>query len=67
MDFISAIEKGLGIEAKKNLLPLQLGDVPDTFADVQALVDDLDYKPATPIDKGIANFISWYKDYYEIR
>ncbi|MFP6782429.1 MAG: NAD-dependent epimerase, partial [Gammaproteobacteria bacterium] len=41
MDFISAIEKGLGIEAKKNLLPLQLGDVPDTFADVQALVDDL--------------------------
>ena len=67
MDFISAIEKGLGIEAKKNLLPLQLGDVPDTFADVQALVDDLDYKPATPIDKGIANFISWYKDYYEIK
>jgi len=67
MDFISAIEKGLGIEAKKNLLPLQLGDVPDTFADVQALVDDLDYKPATPIDKGIANFIFWYKDYYEIK
>ena len=67
MDFISAIEKGLGIEAKKNLLPLQLGDVPDTFADVQALVDDLDYKPATPIDRGIANFISWYKDYYEIK
>jgi len=67
MDFISAIEKGLGIEAKKNMLPLQVGDVPDTYADVQALVDDLDYKPATPLDEGIANFISWYKDYYKVK
>lgn len=66
MDFIAAIEKCLGIEAKKNMLPLQLGDVPDTYADVQALVDDLDYKPATSIEDGIANFISWYKDYYNI-
>jgi UDP-glucuronate 4-epimerase len=66
MDFIAAIEKGLGIEAKKNMLPLQLGDVPDTYADVQALVDDLGYKPATAIEDGIANFISWYKDYYKV-
>lgn len=66
MDFIGAIEKCLGIEAKKNMLPLQLGDVPDTYADVTALVDDVDYKPATRIEDGIANFISWYKEYYNI-
>lgn len=66
MDFIGAIEKCLGIEAKKNMLPLQLGDVPDTYADVAALVDDVDYKPATRIEDGIANFISWYKEYYNI-
>ena len=67
MDFIGAIEKSLGIEAQKNMLPLQLGDVPDTYADVQALVDDMDYKPATSIEHGIANFIAWYKDYYKIK
>ncbi len=66
MDFIAAIEKCLGIEAQKNLLPLQPGDVPDTYADVEALVEDVDYKPATSIAEGIANFISWYKDYYKI-
>lgn len=66
MDFIGAIEQCLGIEAEKNMLPLQLGDVPDTYADVQALVDDVGYKPATPIAAGIANFVSWYKDYYNI-
>lgn len=66
MDFIGAIEKCLGIEAKKNMLPLQLGDVPDTYADVAALVDDVDYKPATRIEDGIANFIAWYKEYYNI-
>jgi UDP-glucuronate 4-epimerase len=67
MDFISAIERALGIEAKKNMLPLQLGDVPDTYADVQALVDDIDYKPATEIEDGIARFIFWYKDYYKVK
>ena len=67
MDFIAAIESALGMEAEKNMLPLQLGDVPDTYADVQALVDDLDYKPSTPLQEGIANFISWYKDYYNIK
>jgi UDP-glucuronate 4-epimerase len=66
MDFIAAIEKCLGIEAKKNMLPLQLGDVPDTYADVQALVDDLGYKPQTSIEDGIARFIAWYKGYYNI-
>ena len=67
MDFIGAIEKCLGMEAKKNMLPLQLGDVPDTYADVSALVEDVDYKPATKIEDGIANFIAWYKEFYNIK
>jgi UDP-glucuronate 4-epimerase len=67
MDFIGALEECLGIEAKKNFLPLQAGDVPDTYADVSALVADVGYKPATPIKVGIANFVSWYKGYYGIQ
>ena len=66
MDFISTLEKCLGIEAKKNLLPLQLGDVPDTYADVTALVDDIGYKPNTPLEVGIGNFVKWYKEYYGV-
>ncbi len=66
MDFIGALETCLGIEAKKNMLPLQLGDVPDTYADVSALVDDMGYRPATPIEEGIGNFVAWYKEYYDI-
>jgi UDP-glucuronate 4-epimerase len=66
MDFIATIERCLGIEAKKNFLPLQLGDVPDTYADVEALVTDVGYKPNTPLTTGIANFINWYKGYYRI-
>ena len=66
MDFISILEKCLGIEAKKNLLPLQLGDVPDTYADVTALVDDMGYKPNTPLEVGIGNFVKWYKEYYGV-
>ena len=66
MDFISTLEKCLGIEAKKNLLPLQLGDVPDTYADVTALVDDMGYKPNTPLEVGIGNFVKWYKEYYGV-
>ncbi len=67
MDFIGALEECLGVEAKKNFLPLQAGDVPDTYADVSALVADVGYKPATPIKVGIANFVSWYKEYYGIK
>ena len=65
-DFISTLERCLGIEAKKNMLPLQAGDVPDTYADVTALVEDIGYRPATTINQGIANFVSWYKEYYNI-
>lgn len=64
MDFISAIEKALGMEAKKNFLPMQPGDVYGTFADVSGLVRDIGYSPNTPLEKGIAKFVDWYRDYY---
>jgi UDP-glucuronate 4-epimerase len=64
MHFIACIEKALGKEAKKNFLPLQPGDVPKTYADVDALVADVGFKPATPIEDGIARFIAWYRSYY---
>jgi UDP-glucuronate 4-epimerase len=64
MHFIGCIEKALGREAQKNFLPLQPGDVPRTYADVDALVADVGFKPATPIETGIARFIEWYRSYY---
>jgi UDP-glucuronate 4-epimerase len=66
MDFIQAIEKELGKEAQKNFLPLQAGDVPSTWANVDDLVEDLDYKPNTQVQEGISKFVCWYKDYYKI-
>jgi UDP-glucuronate 4-epimerase len=66
MDFIAALETCLGIEAKMNMLPLQPGDVPDTYADVDSLVEDTGYRPGTPIDVGIAKFVAWYKGFYGI-
>ena len=63
MDYIYAIENALGIEVEKELLPLQPGDVPDTFADVEDLVRDFDYKPSTNVNEGIRKFIDWYKQY----
>ncbi|HHL3303801.1 TPA: NAD-dependent epimerase [Bacillus cereus] len=66
MDFISAIEEKLGIEAKKDFLPLQAGDVPQTYADVQDLINDIGFKPETSIKNGVSNFIDWYLDYYNI-
>ena len=65
MDFIEALEKALGKTAKKNFLPLQPGDVSDTYAYVKDLVDQFDYKPSTTIEEGITNFISWYRKYYK--
>ena len=64
LHFISCIEKALGREAKKNFLPLQPGDVPKTYADVDALIEDVGFKPATSIEDGIAKFVAWYLDYY---
>ncbi|MDD5124973.1 NAD-dependent epimerase [Methylovulum sp.] len=64
--FIETLEKCLGKKAIKNLLPLQAGDVPDTYADVVDLVNDLGYKPATLLEDGIKNFVKWYKDFYKV-
>lgn len=66
MDYISALEKALGKKAKMDMLPLQPGDVPDTYADVTDLVEQLDYKPSTTIDKGIDDFVVWYRNYFNI-
>jgi len=64
LKYIEAIEKALGIKAKKKLLPLQPGDVPDTYADVSDLINDFNYKPSMPIEKGVRNFIEWYTKYH---
>ncbi len=65
MDFIEAIEKKLGKKIEKNMMPIQAGDVPATYADVTDLVEDLDYKPATPIQEGVDRFIDWYLEFFE--
>lgn len=62
MRFIEAIEDTLGMKAEKNLLPIQPGDVPATFADVDDLIKDVGFKPATPIEEGIRKFVEWYKE-----
>jgi UDP-glucuronate 4-epimerase len=66
MDYIKALENVLGKKAKINFLPLQPGDVANTFADVQNLQKKFNYKPSTSILTGVSNFIKWYKDYYRI-
>jgi len=63
--YISKVEEYLGLEIKKNLLPLQPGDVLSTCADVSDLVTDLKYNPKTTVDQGVVNFIDWYKEYYK--
>ena len=65
MDYISALEEALGKEAKKEFLPIQPGDVPDTYADVTDLVEQFGYKPNISVKDGIANFAKWFKEYYE--
>ncbi|GLK69721.1 NAD-dependent epimerase [Hansschlegelia plantiphila] len=63
-EYIEAIEQAVGKTAIRELLPLQPGDVPDTYADVTALVDAVGYKPATPVREGVARFVEWYRGYY---
>jgi UDP-glucuronate 4-epimerase len=65
MRYIECIEQALGKKAIKNLLPMQAGDVPDTFADIDDLVRDVGYRPATPVDVGVKNFVTWYLSYYK--
>ena len=64
--YIELIEERLGMKAEKNLLPLQPGDVPDTYANVDSLMRDVGYRPTTPIEVGIARFVDWYRDYYGV-
>jgi UDP-glucuronate 4-epimerase len=66
MHYIAVLEQYLGREAEKNLLPLQPGDVPDTWADVEALVDDVGYRPSTSIEEGVRKFVDWYLSYYDV-
>ncbi|MEO0444342.1 MAG: NAD-dependent epimerase [Pseudomonadota bacterium] len=64
IEYIEAIEKSLGKKAIKDLLPLQPGDVPDTYADSSRLETVLGYKPSMPVEQGVANFVTWYKEYF---
>lgn len=64
--FIEVLEDCLGKKAQRNLLPLQAGDVPATYADVQALIDDVGYQPNTPVEEGIRRFVDWYRDYHKV-
>jgi UDP-glucuronate 4-epimerase len=66
MRYIEVIEECLGKEAEKNLLPMQPGDVPDTYADVSALSADTGYQPDTPIEDGVKKFVEWYREYYKV-
>jgi len=66
MDYIGAIERALGKKANINLLPLQPGDVPDTYANVDDLVEQFNYKPETSVEEGVTQFIEWYKDYFRL-
>jgi UDP-glucuronate 4-epimerase len=64
--YIATLEQCLGRKAQKNLLPLQLGDVPDTYADVEDLVRDVGYQPATTVEQGVRAFVDWYRSYYKV-
>ncbi|ACF46530.1 MULTISPECIES: NAD-dependent epimerase [Prosthecochloris] len=64
MDYIDALERELGKTAEKEFLPMQPGDVPDTYADVDQLIQDVDYQPKTPVAEGIGRFVEWYRGYY---
>ena len=66
MRYIEVIEECVGKKAEKNLLPMQPGDVPDTWADAEDLARDVGYRPGTPIETGVRNFVDWYIDYYQI-
>lgn len=66
MHFIELMERNLGRTAEKRLLPMQPGDVPDTWADVSALRRDVGYAPSTPIEEGVAKFVAWYREYHHI-
>ncbi len=65
--FIEVLEACLGTIAEKKLLPLQAGDIPDTYADVEDLIEELSYRPSTPVEVGVQRFVEWYRDYYQVK
>lgn len=66
MTYISALEKALGIEAPKNMLPMQPGDVHETSADTAPLSKAINFKPETPVEQGVQRFVDWYRDFYQV-
>lgn len=66
MHLIGVLEDCLGLKAEKNFMEMQPGDVPATYADVDDLIQDVDFKPATPIETGVANFVQWYREYHSV-
>ena len=67
MRYIEIIEECLGATVEKNLLPMQPGDVADTWADTEDLAADVGYQPSTPIEVGVKNFVHWYLEYYDVK
>jgi len=67
MDYIAALENALGKKAEMDLLPLQPGDVPDTYANVDDLVEQFGYKPSTTVEEGVGRFVEWYRDYFDVK
>jgi len=65
--YIEVLEECLGRKAEKNMLPMQLGDVPDTWADVDEFVANVGYRPSTPVEQGVRSFVDWYLDYYKVK
>ena len=66
MDYIRVLEEKLGKKAELNLMPLQAGDVPDTFANADNLMRDTGFKPSTSVETGIGRFVDWYREYYKV-
>ena len=66
VDFIETLEKHLGVKAQKELLPMQPGDVPETYADIEDLIKDTGFKPKTSLDVGLKHFVDWYRSYYRV-
>ena len=66
MDFIACLERSLGVQARKRMLPMQPGDVPATYADVDALANWTGFRPSTPLAEGLERFVAWYRDYYRV-
>ena len=66
MHVVTVLENALGRSARKELLPMQPGDVPATYADIEDLARDIGFRPSTTIEEGIARFVKWYRDYHGI-